>query len=295
MLTIVMTGATSGIGQAAAERLLRKPDVTLVIGTRHPAGRDQLPLDLERLDSVRSFADAVTARLDPIDALVLNAGVSLADGDHRTEDGFETTFSVNHLAHYLLLRLLLPRLTVGARVVITTSGTHDPDKRTPIPPPRHAEARLLAHPSDDPDRDSGARTAGLRAYTSSKLCNVLTARALATDPDAVRKHVRAVAYDPGPTPGTRLSRNLNPMLRAAWAILGTPIGRVIPGISSVEQAGAALAALATDEPVGESRYASLIRGKLTWAQPSTLGRSDTARDALWRDSAELVSMSTPTG
>src|SRR5208282_6308458 len=71
-------------------------------------------------------------------------------GGTRTSDGFETTFAVNHLAHYLLLRLLLPRLARGAVVVMTTSGTYDPAEKTIIPPPRHAKARLLAYPDLDP-------------------------------------------------------------------------------------------------------------------------------------------------
>jgi NAD(P)-dependent dehydrogenase (short-subunit alcohol dehydrogenase family) len=52
--------------------------------------------------------------------LVLNAATQFGNVDQRTEDGFETTFAVNHLAHYLLLPLLRPRLADGAIVVITT-------------------------------------------------------------------------------------------------------------------------------------------------------------------------------
>jgi NAD(P)-dependent dehydrogenase (short-subunit alcohol dehydrogenase family) len=77
----------------------------------------------------------VSGRVDRIDALVLNAGLIRADVDAGTVDGYEPTFAVNHLAHYLLLRLLLDRLADGARVVQTTSGTHDPAERSGFPAP----------------------------------------------------------------------------------------------------------------------------------------------------------------
>ncbi|NKY60568.1 hypothetical protein [Nocardia flavorosea] len=61
-----------------------------------------LPLDLTELESVRAFAAAVRQELagTPIDALILNAGVVFPDAARRTTDGYETTFAVNHLAHY---------------------------------------------------------------------------------------------------------------------------------------------------------------------------------------------------
>jgi NAD(P)-dependent dehydrogenase (short-subunit alcohol dehydrogenase family) len=66
-------------------------------------------------------------------ALVLNAGSQFPNIDQRTEDGFEMTFGVNHLALYLLLRFLLPKLAYGATDVITTSDKHDP-KTNPLAP-----------------------------------------------------------------------------------------------------------------------------------------------------------------
>ncbi|MGC7323193.1 SDR family NAD(P)-dependent oxidoreductase, partial [Mycobacteroides abscessus subsp. massiliense] len=91
----------------------------------------------------------------PIDVLVLNAGIQFRDTNHRTVDGFETTFAVNHLAHYLLARLLVPSIADGGRLVITTSDTHDPE----IIPfgPRALDPAHLAHP------ESGGAIAGLRA------------------------------------------------------------------------------------------------------------------------------------
>jgi NAD(P)-dependent dehydrogenase (short-subunit alcohol dehydrogenase family) len=298
MTTIVMTGGTSGLGQLAASRMLAAPGTRLLLGARRPgppaAGAETLPLDLAHLDSVRSFATAVGERLGatPLDALVLNAGRS-GHADGRTTDGFETTFVVNHLAHYLLLRLLLPRLADHARIVLTTSGTHDPAQRAPLPPPRHATARLLAHPELDPDRDQRPRAAGGRAYTSSKLCVVLTARALAAQPEAQARRFTVVAYDPGRTPGTGLLRESGPVLHALWQVLGSPLLRpLVPRANSREAAGGALAELALGKvhPPAGRIYAALRRGVLTWPDPSELARRDDLVHALWRDSAELVGL-----
>jgi NAD(P)-dependent dehydrogenase (short-subunit alcohol dehydrogenase family) len=96
-----------------------------------PLGAEMLPLYLMRLENVRSFASAVDRELGPaqINSLVLNAGLLFPNDDTRSADGFEAAFAVNHLAHYLLLRLLLPRLAQGATVILTTSGAHDPAEK----------------------------------------------------------------------------------------------------------------------------------------------------------------------
>ena len=174
---------------------------------------------------MRAFATSVRERLGDttVDALLLNAGLIRPDVAGRTVDGFETTFAVNHLAHYLLLRLLQPALTDGAIVVLTTSGTHDPATGAGLAPPRHADAARLAHPDRDPDGDPRSRKAGQHAYTASKLCAVLTARSLAEHPDARARHLTVVAYDPGQVFGTGLAKDLSFPLRIAWSVLGTPV------------------------------------------------------------------------
>lgn len=296
MTTIIMTGGTSGLGEIAAKQLLSTPDVRLLLGARRagPSGAETLALDLTRLDQVRAFAASLGEKLGAtkINALVLNAGVQAPTGDSRTPDGFETTFAVNHLAHYLLLRLLLPRLAQGAVVVLTTSGTHDPAEKTIIPPPRHANARLLAYPEQDPDRDRPPQTAGGRAYSSSKLCNLLTVRALAAQPEAQARQFTVIAYDPGPTPGTGLVRGAPFLTRIVWRLLGTPLRALVPQLNSREAAGSALANLALGKarPPAGRVYAALRRGQITWPDPSELARRNDVMEALWQDSAALVGL-----
>ncbi|MFI6300049.1 SDR family NAD(P)-dependent oxidoreductase [Nonomuraea sp. NPDC050790] len=297
MATIVMTGGTSGFGARAAGRLARA-GARLILGARTPAGArassgDAVPLDLAELASVRAFAASVRERLagTPVDALVLNAGLIRPDADGRSADGFETTFAVNHLAHYLLARLLLPCLADGALVVLTTSGTHDPATGAGLTPPRHADAGLLAHPDRDPGRESRPRAAGEHAYTASKLCAVLTARALS------ERGLRAVAYDPGQVFGTGLAKDLAYPLRVAWKLLGTPVlrwpvSRLNPHLNSRAAAGDALAdlALGLTAPPGGRSYAALRRGRLTWPEPSERARDGEPARALWDDSAKLAGL-----
>ncbi|WP_026930426.1 SDR family NAD(P)-dependent oxidoreductase [Glycomyces tenuis] len=290
MTTVVMTGGTSGIGAVAAARL-REAGARLLIGGR-TAGDGVLRLDLADARSVRAFAATAADRLDgaPIDALVLNAGLSFATDRNRTADGVETTFAVNHLSQYLLLRLLLPRLAEGARVVLTSSSTHDPEHAGVLPAPRHADAALLADPDRDPARDP--KRAGGHAYTASKLCNVLTVEALNTRAEARERRITAIAYDPGPTPGTGLSRDFSPGVKLVWTLLGSPLGRLMPRFSSRAAAGGTMARLALGEiePPAGRRYVALRRGRPQWTDPSELARDPKARDALWNDSAAMLDL-----
>ncbi|WP_228539705.1 SDR family NAD(P)-dependent oxidoreductase [Nocardia sp. XZ_19_385] len=289
---MVMTGGTSGFGAIVAERL-KGGSARVILGARRPESDvDTFPLDLAELDSVRGFAAAVRDDLGetPIDALVLNAGLISPDADSRTVDGFETTFAVNHLAHYLLLRLLLPVLAEDAVVTLTTSGTHDPATKASLVTPRHADAELLAHPDRDPDREPKASKAGQHAYTASKLCAVLTARAVAER----HPNLTALAYDPGQVFGTGLAKDLALPLRIAWKVMGTPAGwpvrRLSPTLNTRSAAGNTLADLVfgLQTPPDGHTYAALRRGNLTWIELSVQARDDKLAQTLWNDSARLV-------
>jgi len=294
MTTIVMTGGSSGFGRIAAEKLAAAPQARVLLGGRRdgPSGTETLPLDLARLESVRLFADRLAERLGgrTIDALVLNAGGGFPDG--RTADGFETNFEVNFLGHYLLIRLLESRLSEGGIVILTSSGTHDRAEKTVMPPPRHADVRLLAHPELDPELDGNLRTAAARAYSSSKLCVVLAVRALAGNPASLARGITALAYDPGPTPGTGLVRKNGLAMNLAWRAMGSPLRRFVPSFNSREAAGGALADLAIRavQPPKGRIYAALRRGRLTWPDPSALAQQDDLMAALWQDSAALVGL-----
>jgi protochlorophyllide reductase len=293
-LHILMTGGTAGIGLVAA-RMLIGQGAELVIGSREPtAAPEDLrafatieALDLADLVSVRDFADRM-ARQASFDALVLNAGLQTVSG-RRSAQGFELTFAANHLAHQLLASRLAPQLAPGGRVVITSSGTHDPDQKTGMPPPRHADARKLAHPQTDPERDSRPGPFGRRAYSTSKLCNVMTARELARRLAVTRPDVSVAAFDPGFTPGTGLARD--------YPGVGPFIFRRIlplvvrgPRVSTAAISGGHLAALTAEPRFAASRggYYAVQQGGLFEIAPSSLARDDAACARLWEDSEALL-------
>jgi NAD(P)-dependent dehydrogenase (short-subunit alcohol dehydrogenase family) len=289
---VVMTGATSGIGFNAAVRIVAQPSIRLIIGARGghsgPQGSEAIPLDLASLASVRTFADDVKKRIGGahIDMLVLNAGIQTSDTKQRTVDGFEPTFAVNHLAHYLLARLLVPCMADEGRLLITTSDTHDPAVFSGAPKTLDPEA--LAHP----DKNRG----GVRysAYPASKLCDLLTARSFAAYAKVQPPHITAIAYNPGLTLGTGLNRDAPRLLRFLMPVILLPLSVFKPQFRSgtPERAGEALAQLTLGEinPPAGRVYASLVRGKLTFPDPSALAQSDEARDLLWRESAAMVGL-----
>jgi NAD(P)-dependent dehydrogenase (short-subunit alcohol dehydrogenase family) len=288
MKTVIMTGGTSGLGAIAADAIARAPNTQLIIGARRSAAGEveTIPLDLARLASVREFAQAVIERLGDaeIDGLVLNAGTQFPTSDHRTEDGFETTFGVNVLAHYLLLRLVLPKLARDATVVITTSDTHDPNK---IPMgPKEFDTDELAHPLRH--RMPTGFSAGFRAYAASKLGDLLIARGLAASNEAKTKNLNVVAYNPGLTIGTSLFRAWPLWARVAMAVVG--LVRPFARMNTVEISGKMLAELALNRitPPPGRLYASLNSRKLEWPDPSVLARRDDLAQRFWRDSARMV-------
>jgi NAD(P)-dependent dehydrogenase (short-subunit alcohol dehydrogenase family) len=290
---VVMTGATSGIGANAALRIAAQPNIRLIVGARgaHSGleGAEVIPLDLASLASVRTFADDVKERLRGahINMLVLNAGTQASDVTQRTVDGFEVTFAVNHLAHYLLARLLVRCMEDDGRLVITTSDTHDPAMFPGAPKTLNPE--VLAHPNEN---NRGSR---FSAYPASKLCNILTARSFAAFAKVQPPHITVIAYNPGITLGTGLNRDAPRLMRSFIGLMRPFFGllsifkpQFYPG--TPERAGGVLAQLTLGEinPPAGRVYASLVKGKLTFPDPSALAQSDETRDLLWRESAVMV-------
>ena len=135
---VLVTGATSGIGEETALRLGEQGATVLVHGRDRERGRrvvdeiregpgeaELFVADLASLDTVRGLAREVRDRHRRLDVLVNNAGLFLEER-RESADGYELTFAVNHLAHYLLTHDLLDRLRDGGgRVVTNSSGLHE--------------------------------------------------------------------------------------------------------------------------------------------------------------------------
>lgn len=291
MKTIVMTGANSGIGQLAAERLLGRGH-SLIVGARSagvPNGARVLPLDLGDLDSVRDFARQIGTT--PIDVLILNAGTQRPDVNARQAQGFEQTFGVNHLAHFLLLNLLLPNIRAGGTITFTSSSTHDPAEKTGVPAPRHANAQWLAYPERDRELDTKPMTAGLRAYSTSKLANLMTALSVADHPVVKARGIRVRAYCPGLVTATGLSRPSPFFVRAVVYPAMSLLRPFMPGINTLENAGASLADLADGILQSDTGiYCAMRSGRPTWLSPSALANDQVALAKLWADSAAMVGL-----
>lgn len=293
---VVMTGATSGFGSFTLQDLVASPSTRIIVGARGknrtvPEGVDVLPLDLAPLTSVRDFAGAVIRQLGDkrIDILVLNAGLHGTAADQRSADGYGLTFAVNHLAHYLLARLLLPHIAEHGRVVITSSNMHDP----PIKAigPKTLELQEWAHPT------KGGSGDGIRSYSASKLCNLMTALYLARQDTVVTRQIGVIAFNPGLTGGAA-GREASALQKA---ILGIVMRTIFPLIglfrpefvmNAPEHSGRMLAdvALGTLSLPNGRIYVSLVKGKPTFPDPSALACDREAQDRLWRESADMVGL-----
>lgn len=296
MNVIVMTGATSGIGAEALKHFVKLPDTKIYVGARGsgrivPDGVEVLPLELSSLKSVRNFADNIKKRLGyaRIDLLVLNAAIRATDNKQQSEEGFQLTFATNHLAHYLLARLFLPNLAKGGKIVITTSDTHDPA----IVPfgPKVLNPKELAYPNENSPK-------GMRFYASTKLCNLLTARSLSAISLNDNRDISVIAFNPGLTGGTSLMGKQSSFMKVMITVLIRPLLYVVSMfipflfVGRAEHAGETLAALALGKvkmPT-DRIYASLVRGKLVFPNPSKLAQTNDVRDLLWNESAKMVNL-----
>lgn len=175
--TVVITGATSGIGAVAAQELARL-GARIVLIARDRArgertlkhleeiapGRNHLAhyANLSRLAEMKRVAEAIAGTEERIDVLINNAGAVFSTRQ-VTGDALEMTFATNHIAYFVVTHLLLERLkaTPGARIICTASHAH---KR----------ARL-----DFDDLQSEKHFSGFGMYERSKLMNILFTRELA--------------------------------------------------------------------------------------------------------------------
>lgn len=272
--TVVLTGATRGIGRAAAVELARRGAELALVG-RDPArvratakearaAAGDAPVhehvaDLTRMDEVRRLAGELLERHPRIDVLANNAG-AMFTSRHVTADGFEQTFALNHLAPFLLTNLLLERLVAsGARVVTTASDAH-----------RGGRLDL-----DDLQSERGRYSAG-RVYGTSKLCNVLFTREL----QRREPGLAANCFHPGVI-RSGFGKNDGRLARLALTVAG-------PFLRSPESGAAPLVHLALDPAGAELRgqYVERDRPK----PPSAQAQDDVLAAALWERSAELTGL-----
>lgn len=228
--TFLVIGSSTGLGRATANALARAHRVVTV--GRH-AGAD-IQCDLRNLDDIRRAAGEAKA-VGPVAGIACNAGLQFTGPPSFTSAGIEETFAVNVLAHIAFVAHLAP--DKSTRIGFVGSGTLEPDnpgaKRFGFRGGIYTTAAALAAGTPDPAVDV-AQNARDR-YATSKLCNLLTVRALAS------RGVNAFAIDPGLMPGTGLARTYSPALRFIWSTGLRVAALVMPGASTATRSGKAYA------------------------------------------------------
>lgn len=258
----------------------------------------KLPLDLASVTSVRDLARSAEAALNdgslpPLSAIVCNAGIQFAGGVHRTADGVEETFGVNHLGHFLLVDLLLPHLSPDGRVVVVSSGTHYDAPRIwtsaafGMPAPVFLGGTQLARGDVPAGIDPESATADQFRYTTSKLCNLLFAAELDRRLRAAGSRVSVNSFDPGLMPGTGLARNNGPIAFWAWNHV-LPLLRVFGGINAPGTSGRWLARLVADPALRGVSGGYYEAGRRDPVLSSTLSRQESLAADLWADSEALI-------
>ena len=272
--TVIITGANSGIGLEAAVGIAKQgADVVMAcrnaskaetaradVAARSGGNVSVMSLDLSSFASIRDFAKAALDRFSHIDVLLNNAGLVVRKRE-ETVEGFEQTFGVNHLGHFLLTSLLLERMqsTAGARIITVASDAH----------------KFAGKGLDFDDLQSTKRYRPFQVYGKSKLANILFTRELA----------RRIE-------GTGVTANcLHPGFVASNFGRNDGIGNIAmiagrPFAISAERGALTSIFLATDPSVAETSgkyfYKCAVR------EPNANGRNDAVAQRLWAVSEQLT-------
>jgi NAD(P)-dependent dehydrogenase (short-subunit alcohol dehydrogenase family) len=279
--TVIITGANSGLGLATA-RALGGVGAHVVLAVRDlergkaaaasVSGSSEVRrLDLADLSSVRAFTEGWDG---DVDILINNAGIMMVP-EGTTADGFERQFGTNHLGHFALTNLLLPR--VKDRVVTLSSGAHRWDK-----------GRMYL---DNPNLTGNYSPT--RAYAQSKMSNLLFTSELQRRLTAVGSPVRTYAAHPGYAATSLQSHSASRFARVAMSF-----GNAVFAQSAEAGARPTLYAATQDLP-GDSFVGPDGIGEMRGA-PKLVDRLAAAHDAetaarLWTLSEELTGVHFPLG
>ncbi len=270
--TVVITGATSGIGEVAADRLAAKGARIVFVARDRARGEETLKhlhaiapgpahavhyADLSRISEMKHVAAEIVAAEPRIDVLINNAG-ALFNSRKVSEDGLEMTFTLNHMSYFVVSNLLRARMGAGSRIVSTASDAHSGAKLN----------------FDDLQSEHGY--SGFGAYGRSKLCNILFTREMArrlagTGVTANCLHPGFVATRFGDQSGGILSF----AVRLAKNFALTP-----------EQGAQTIVYLASSPDVAAASGGYYVKSKP--ATPSKAAQNDADAKKLWDISAKIA-------
>jgi len=282
--TAIVTGASSGIGLETAKALVAH-GARVILAVRDEAkGRDAakgMPgpgsaevalLDLASLDSVRAFAGGWDG--SPVDLLVNNAGVMIPPLS-RTKDGFELQFGTNHLGHFALTNLILPRITSTGRVVTVSSDAH----------------RFGRIDFDDLNWEH-RRYRAWRAYGQSKLANLLFAAELQRRLTEAGSPVLSMAAHPGYAATNLQSHSGSRVMEFAMGTLGNRLLAQDAASGALPTLYAATADLPGNTFAGPSGFGGTRGAPAQCARSKAAGDAEVAR-RLWQVSEQLTGVSCP--
>jgi NAD(P)-dependent dehydrogenase (short-subunit alcohol dehydrogenase family) len=270
--TIVITGATSGIGEIAAIRLaeqgarivhvardVRRAEATqAALKKANPAAAHVVHIaDLSLLSEMKRVAGVIAAAEPKIDVLIDNAG-ALFNKRQETADRLERTFALNHMAYFVITNLLLPNIVDDGRIVVTASNAH-------------RGATL-----DFDDLQSKKSYRGFSVYSRSKLMNILFTRALAR---RLTRGITANSLHPGFV-ATRFGDQSGGVIQTMVKI-AKPVGAITP-----EEGAKTIVYLASSPEVAGVSGQYFFECKP--ATPTREAQNDEDGERLWQISADIA-------
>ena len=277
---VIITGASDGIGAAAARRLHAAGHTVVIVGRSAEKTRavstelkvDSYVADFTHLDEVEHLADRLRAAYPRIDVLANNAGGVFGDRT-KTVDGFEKTFQVNHLAPFLLTHRLLDTLVASRASVLQTSSTV-----------RFAKEIHLDDLDHDRDYDP------VRAYSAAKLENILFTAELHRRYHA--EGLSAASFYPGNVATNFASDTTSPIMRFVRLLTSSPAMRRVM-LSTPDQGADQIVWLAEGTPGTDWQS-----GSYYYKRQVSIPRNRQALDAglargLWERSEELLAGRVP--
>jgi NAD(P)-dependent dehydrogenase (short-subunit alcohol dehydrogenase family) len=270
--TVIITGASDGVGAAAARQLNGRGDNVVVVG-RSPTkttavaealGADHFVADFADLGQVRDLAAQLLQRYPRIDVLANNAGGILSRTRQLTVDGFERTFQVNHLAPFLLTILLLDRLIEAKASVINTSSVGN---------------RLFGH-IDVTDLNHQRSFTAQKAYGAAKLANILFTKELHRRYHAAG--ISTAAFHPGTVASNFGAEAHSPALELIYR---TPLSKLI--LISPDKGADQLVWLASSTP-GVDWASGEYYARRKPGRPNKQASDPVLAQQLWDRSREMV-------
>ena len=298
--TVIITGGNSGLGFECAKSIASTDhNWHIVIASRSSkkaleaidkiksiTGNDNLctlRIDLSSLESVRNFVNEYKkSNLPPLKGLICNAGIMIKD-NQLTQEGYELTFGVNHLGHFLLVNLLIDELVQPSRIIVVSSNLHNPDVREGrFGVVKYLGGKDLANP------EKVKELSWMQRYSTSKLCNLLFTYELDRRCKQKNMDITVNAFDPGFSPGT----NLMDSGRFRKLLMKSPIMKIMTKMMGVvsstpKRSGKAMAILLLDPTLEKTsgKYFQILE-EISSSKESY--NQEKAKE-LWESSKELTS------